>query len=42
MRKYSEKLFRSMMNGVESCKVGNHSMSKLGDSWYLMYHGNII
>ena len=42
MRKYSEKLFRSMMNGVESCKVGNHSMSRFGESWYLMYHGNII
>ena len=42
MRKYSEKMFRNMMNGVESCKVGNHSMSKLGDSWYLMYHGNTI
>lgn len=42
MRKYSEKMFRNMMDGVERCKVGNHSMSRIGDSWYLMYHGNII
>ena len=42
MRKYSEKMFRNMMNGVESCKIGNHSMSRFGESWYLMYHGNII
>ena len=42
MRKYSEKMFRNMMDGVERCKVGNHSMSRIGESWYLMYHKNII
>lgn len=42
MRKYSEKIFNSMMDGDIKFKVGNHTMNKLGDSYYLMYHDNII
>ena len=42
MRKYSENLFEKMMNGVEKAKNGNHSMAKIGESWYFMYHKNII
>ena len=42
MRKYSENLFGKMMNGVEKAKNGNHSMAKIGESWYFMYHKNII
>lgn len=42
MRKYSEKIFNSMMDGDVKFKVGNHTMNKLGDSYYLMYHENII
>ena len=42
MRKYSEKIFKSIMNGDIMIKVGNHKMNKIGDSYYLTYHGNII
>lgn len=42
MRKYSEKIFNSMMDGDIKFKVGNHTMNKLGDSYYLMYHDDII
>lgn len=42
MRKYSEKIFNSIMNGDVKFKVGNHTMTKFGDSYYLMYHENII
>ena len=42
MRKYSEKIFKSIMNGDIMIKVGNHKMEKLQDSYYLTYHGNII
>ena len=42
MRKYSEKIFKSIMNGDIMIKVGNHKMNKVGDSYYLMYHENII
>ena len=42
MRKYSEKIFKSIMNGDIMIKVGNHKMEKLQDSYYFMYHGNII
>ncbi len=42
MRKYSEKIFNSMMDGDVKFKVGNHTMNKLGDSYYLMFHENII
>lgn len=42
MRKYSEKIFNSIMNGDVKFKVGNHTMNKLGDSYYLMFHENII
>lgn len=42
MRKYSEKIFKSIMNGDIMIKVGNHTMEKLQDSYYFMYHGNII
>lgn len=42
MRKYSEKIFNSIMNGDVKFKVGNHSMSKIGDTYYLMFHENII
>ena len=42
MRKYSEKIFNSIMNGDLMIKVGNHKMNKIGESYYLMYHENII
>ena len=42
MRKYSEKIFNSIMDGDIMFKVGNHSMNKIGDTYYLMFHGNII
>ena len=42
MRKYSEKLFRGIMEGNIKMKIGNHSFSKINDSYYLMYHNNII
>lgn len=42
MRKYSEKIFNSIMNGDVKFKVGNHSMNKIGDTYYLMFHENII
>ena len=42
MRKYSEKMFRGIMNGDIMIKVGNHTMNKIGESYYLMYHNNII
>ena len=42
MKKYSEKIFKSIMNGDIMIKVGNHKMEKLQDSYYLTYHGNII
>ena len=42
MRKYSEKLFRGIMEGNIKMKIGNHKMNKVGDSYYLMYHENII
>ena len=42
MRKYSERIFNSIMDGDVKFKVGNHTMTKLGDSYYLMYHENII
>ena len=42
MRKYSEKIFNSIMNGDIMIKIGNHTMNKVGDSYYLTYHGNII
>lgn len=42
MRKYSVDLFEKMWNGVEKGKCGNHSMAKVGESFYFMYHGNTI
>ena len=42
MRKYSEKIFRGIMQGDIMVKVGNHKMNKIGESYYLMYHNNII
>ena len=42
MRKYSEKLFRGIMEGNIEMKIGNHKMNKVGDSYYLTYHNNII
>ena len=42
MRKYSEKLFKGIMEGNIKMKIGNHKMNKVGDSYYLMYHENII
>ena len=42
MRKYTENLFDKMMEGKEKFKVGNHAFSKIQDSYYLTYHGNII
>ena len=42
MRKYSEKIFNAMMSGDVKIKVGNHTMDKIGDSYYLKFHNNII
>ena len=42
MRKYSEKIFNSIMDGDIMIKVGNHKMNKIGDTYYLMFHENII
>ena len=42
MRKYSENLFEGIMQGKEKIKVGNHTMNKIGESYYLTYHKNII
>ena len=42
MRKYTENMFKGIMNGDIKIKVGNHAVEKLQDSYYFMYHGNII
>ena len=42
MRKYSEVLFKGIMNGDIKIKIGNHTMDKFGDSYYLKFHNNII
>ena len=42
MRKYTESLFNAMMNGKKNFKVGNHAVTKIQDSYYFMYHKNII
>ena len=41
MRKYSEKMFSKMVNGVES-KVGNHECCRIGENFWFKYHGNAI
>ena len=41
MRKYSEKMFNKMVNGVES-KVGNHECCRIGENFWFKYHGNAI
>ena len=42
MRKYSENMFNKMMEGAKNCRIGNHSMEKIGENYYFRFHGNTI
>lgn len=42
MRKYTENMFKGIMNGDIMIKIGNHAVTKIQDSYYFTYHKNII